>query len=178
MRGITEIIRLIAELMPAWLLIPLLVGLGLLLVPVWFHTVRIKQIRGTFRVLARTTDRTTRDQLIEQAFALASKHPKRLVAIAEIATTHRLQAVTKRALQALSAAGGHPADLARLEHRPKTPTPIHPLHIAARVDTLIDQGLVEAAREQLQQGEARYPSDPDLAQARTRLQDAIQRKEE
>lgn len=173
MMGIPQIIRTLEQLLPPEVYIPLFVVLGIALVPTWFHWVRTKQIKGQLRRLLRATSSEEKATFRARAFAFANGKPRRLAFLADEALRLGLKPIHDEAMAALKAvAGGHHADVQRLEAATKVvpPRAQHPLEEAVVIERMLEEGLVEAAKARLQEVRARFPTDPDLADLEHRIE--------
>jgi len=174
MMGIPQIIRTLEQLLPPEIYIPLFVVLGVAMVPSWFHWVRTKQIKGQLRRLLRSTEPGERATFKARAFEFAAGRPRRIAFLADEALRLGLKPIHDEAMVALREAGGHVADIQRLEAQTKVVAPraLHPLEEAIVIERMVTEGLVEAARERLAEVRRRFPDDPDLAAIERRLDEA------
>ena len=163
-RGLTDLLSTLAQLLPPEVLVPLVVVLAIAAVPLWWRSVRTRQIKGRLRVAARARTEDERHGAIEAAFAMASDKPRLLVALTEQAIRNGQTPVWRRALQALEATGKAELDLAALRRKVQAPPkgPRDPFEAAVRVERLRASGLHVAAREVLDEALSRHPDDPDL----------------
>ncbi|MBN2801042.1 MAG: hypothetical protein JXX28_18025 [Deltaproteobacteria bacterium] len=170
MRGIPEIIQAVLSFFPPWSW-PFLLGLfAVLAVPVWFQSVRIKQVRNRVRRYVRAPA-GEREVHMAVAFQLAAGHPRRLVTLAEEAIRFKLEPIWKRALRELEEAGAHPKDLRLLNEKVarERKLPVHPIEEAVAIEVMIESGALERARERLTPALAAFPTDPDLVALSERL---------
>ena len=169
-RGVGDIVSLLTQLLPPWLMAVLGVVALILAAPQWFHSMRIKQIGGAVRRMIRA-DSPTRDQLADRAMDLAGHHPKRLLAAAEQAIRYNQTSLRKRALDRLEQTGQLKIDLHRLRQltKPEVKPVGHPLEVAVGIRGLLEQGMLDTARRRLDEALAKYPKDPDLIALKAKL---------
>lgn len=172
-RAFTDIAQLVGQVVPPWLLGPLAVLLLLAALPLWLRSVRIKQIGGRTRRLIRA-EGAERDALVQEIFDLTGDKPALLLAAVEHATRYGQRDVRDRAAAGLRAQGAKLQDLELLLAKEKPePKPIpHPIEVAVNVERMLSEGMVETARERLEQARTRYPDDPDLDALWQRVQEA------
>lgn len=163
-RGITDLLSILGQLLPLEVLIPVLVLAGLAALPLWWRSVRAKQIKGQLRRAARARDPEARQAAIEQAFRLTRGRPRLLVALVEHAIRMGQQPVWKRGLEQLEQTGKAELDVAALRRKVEAPpsTVRDPLEAVVRIERLHRAGLHVAAREVLDEALARHPNDPEL----------------
>lgn len=167
MAGLSQIARTLSELVPLRTLLLVLLVLAIVALPLWVETVRERQLRGTVRRMVRA-DPEQRAALVERAISLAGRVPRRLSVLAGEAIRYDQRDVRDRAIVALEAAGGDSRALRAKIERPKSRFR-DPVEAAVRVDALLAEGLVEAAREQLAEARSTFPDDPDLVALESRL---------
>jgi hypothetical protein len=176
--GLIQIVRTLAQVVPLRVLVVLMVAGGILGLPSWIENVRERQIRGTVRRMVRA-DPPAREQLESQAIQLAERPlpwpiepaegtQRRLNVLAAEAIRYNQRSARDRALAALDAAG---ADTRALREKISRPTVKFrdPVEAAVRIDNLLKEGLVEAAREQLTIARTHFPDDPELAALQEKL---------
>ena len=162
-RGVGDIVSLLTQLLPPWMMAVVGVVVLILAAPQWFHSMRIKQIGGAIRRMVRA-DASQRAQLSDRAMDLAGHHPKRLLAVAEQAIRYNQTSLRKRALDRLEQTGKLKTDLHRLRHltKPETKPVGHPLEVVVGIEGLLEQGMLDTARSRLDEALKKYPRDPDL----------------
>lgn len=148
---------------PPWVL----VGFGVIgvvtLGPRWAESVRDKQIRGLVRRMVRA-DPQERKRLTELVTRIAGTHPRRLEATVHHAIQYDQRALRDSALATLHATGAAREQVKRLRAKiEKPPTKFRdPIEAAVRIEQLFQNGLVDAAREQLDVALSAFPADPEL----------------
>lgn len=169
-RVLSDVAKLLSQIVPPWALLPALLLLGLAAVPVWLRMVRARQIGGRIRRMVRA-EPADREQLANEVLELAGDRDALLLTAAEQAIRYDQRGLRDRVIAALDARGTSPAEVAHLRSKTRaSPAPIgHPLEIAGSVERLVEQGLHERARERLEAGRKRYPDDPDLLALERRL---------
>src|SRR5690606_25582445 len=165
MRMIPELLQTLAQLLPMWLYVPILVALAALIVPAWLFLLRSKQIKGQLRRMARERDPARKAAHRARAFQIAGARPRLLVSLADEAHRAGLKGVFDAALKELARSDGAPVDLERLRALTTAPPKrgAHPLEEMVIIQRMWDQGLHEAARARLAEVRARFPDDSDLA---------------
>ncbi len=167
MAGIGQIIRTLSEVVPLRTLLLLVLALAILALPLWFETVRERQVRGAVRRMVRA-DPDQRAALEERAIALAASRPRRLFVLAGEAIRYDQRDLRDRALTALEAAGGDTRALRAKIDRPKAKFR-DAVEATVRIEALLAEGLPEAAREQLGEARSAFPDDPDLLSLETKV---------
>lgn len=170
-RGITDLIEVLAQLVPTPVLIGILVVAGLAAIPAWVRSVRTRQIKGCLRRAARAHDDTERHAELDAAFARAGDRPRLLVGLIEQAIRNGQPEAWRRGLDALAATGRAELDLARLRRKVEPPDDRvrDPLQAIVRVERHLRAGLVVAAEEALEEALADHPDDPDLRELAERV---------
>lgn len=149
-------------LLPPWAVLAVFVVVLLLAVPAWLDNMRIKQIRGTVRRMVRA-EPDQREKLGRDALWLASRRVKRVVALVEASIQYDQRALQSEALALLDGVSPQEARRLRSKLAPEAEKKVlHPLEVVVRVERLLAEGMVEAARDRLEEGLARHPDDPDL----------------
>ncbi|TVQ86201.1 MAG: hypothetical protein EA397_20430 [Deltaproteobacteria bacterium] len=168
MRGLSDLIEPLQQLLPPEVLLPLL-GLALLVAaPAWWRSVAVRQIKGHLRRAARAHSEAEREREIEGAFRRAGHHARRLVDLAEHAGRAGLPLVRRRAIEALESSGRLPLEAARLRRADGPPPPkVRDMEeVNIRVHLLMERELWAAAEEVLDEAERRFAGDPELAALR------------
>lgn len=163
-RGITDIFALLGQLLPIEVLVPL-AGLAILVaIPLWWRSVRVRQIKGALRTSARARTESERTEATERAFRLASGRPRLLVALTEQAIRNGQTFVWRRGLEELEATGRAELDAAALRRKVLAPpkTVRDPLEAIVRIERMRAAGLHVAADEVLAEALASHPEDPEL----------------
>lgn len=162
-RAFTDIAQLIGQLVPTWLMIPIAIGLGLLALPFWLRSMKSKQISGRARRMVRA-DPDLRSRLRREILELAGETPALLFTAGQQAIKYDLRDLRDVVLERLEATGKAPEDVAHLRSKiepEKKPIP-HPLEVAVNVERLLEEGMIDTARQRLAEALDRYPDDPDL----------------
>lgn len=167
MAGLSQLVRTLSEVVPVRALLLVLLVLAVVALPAWLETIRERQLRGTVRRMVRA-DPEQRVALVERAMHLAGRVPRRLSVLAGEAIRYDQRDVRDHALAALEAAGGDSRPLRAKIDRPK-PRFRDPVEAVVRVEGLLTEGLVEAAREQLGEARASFPDDGELKALESRL---------
>ena len=165
MGAVLGLLKQLRELLPTPVFVALVVLLILAGLPAWMRSIRTKQLRSQARRVARAGTAVERRAAEDAALALADGKGLLLVALADESLKLNQRALALRVLTVLEETGASPADLPRLRREIHPEKPVvagHPLELAVAVRRLVDEGLVDVARERLSQGLARYPDDPDL----------------
>jgi hypothetical protein len=168
-RGISDLFVALA-----FLPLPVVVGIGVagavVALPMWLESIRAKQIRGMVRRMVRA-DPPERQRLSAEVFRLAGVRARRLVLLAESAVKYDQRSLREAAVAALEASGGDPRDVQRLREVDRKPEArvVDPLAAAVRVEQLLDDGLVVAAREHLTAARRAFPADAELRALEERL---------
>lgn len=159
---------LVFQLVPPWA-IPIVIGvLGALAAPFWLESVRGKQIKGAVRRMVRASE-DERPPLAERALSLAGTRRTRLIALVQEAMRYDQRALRDEALVRLERV--HRGDAAELRKRIDKPRTRYrdPVEAVVRIEGLLDEGLVVAAREQLEEARRSFPHDPDLDRLQERV---------
>jgi len=167
MAGLGQLVRSLSEIVPVRTLLVVLFVVGILALPSWFETVRDRQLRGAVRRMVRA-DPETRAALVDRAITLAAHVPRRLSVLAGEAIRYDQRDVRDRALAALEQTGADTRALRERIERPKVRFR-DPVEAIVRIEALLSEGLVEAAREQIADARSTFPDDPDLASLETKL---------
>jgi hypothetical protein len=167
MAGLGQLVRSLSEVVPLRTLVVVLLVVAILALPAWLETVRERQLRGTVRRMVRA-DPDQRAALVDRALTLAAHVPRRLSVLAGEAIRYDQRDVRDRALAALEEVGGDTTVLRAKIERPKARFR-DPVEAAVRIEGLVGEGLLEAAREQLAEARAAFPDDPELAFLETKV---------
>ena len=170
-RGISDLIQGVAFFVPMRVLAVLIAIALIAAAPLWFETVRDKQIRGTIRRMVRADERERQD-LAASVLRLAAGRPRRLGTVVRQAIHYDQRRLRDEALAALEATGAAELEVKHLR-RMIQPAPVRfrdALEASIRVEKLLEEGLHVAAREQLQAALAAFPGDPELVALEARLQ--------
>ncbi len=169
-RIVTDLQGLVFQVVPPWA-VPLVIGaLVALAAPFWLENVRQKQIKGAVRRMVRA-DYEERPALVERALGLAGQRRIRLIALVQEAIRYDQRALRDEALGRLEQVKGGKTDAAELRKRVEKPRTRYrdPVEAAVRVEGLLDEGLLVAAREQLDEARSAFPDDPELDRLDQRL---------
>jgi hypothetical protein len=174
LRGITDLLSVLGQIVPFPVLVGVLVVGALLAIPPWLRSVRTRQIKGALRRAARAHGDDARQVHIDQAFERAGTRPRLLVDLVEQALRNGQRDVVRRGLDALEATGRLELEARRLRRKiePPDPRPRDPLQAIVRVERHLRAGLVVAAREALDPALREHPHDPDLQNLDRRLREA------
>jgi hypothetical protein len=167
MAGLGQLLRSLSEVVPMRTLAIVVLVVAILALPAWLETVRERQLRGAVRRMVRA-DPDQRAALVDRALTLAALVPRRLTVLAGEAIRYDQRDVRDRALAALEEAGGDTRALRARIERPKVRFR-DPVEAVVRIEGLVAEGLVEAAREQLAEARSTFPDDPELALLETTL---------
>lgn len=170
-RGITDIVSGLAQIVPFPVLVAILLAALALAFPAWLRSVAVRQIKGQLRRAARSRDTAQRNEHVEAAFDRAGGKPRLLHSLAEQAIRNGQPYAWRRAMAELEATGKLELDLAALRRKVSAPdnTARDPLEVAVRVERYLEAGLSVAAEETLSDGLLRHPDDPELQALRDRL---------
>lgn len=170
-RGITDLFAILGQLLPIEVLVPVLLVGAIAAIPIWWRSVRTRQIKGKLRQAARAHSESEREACIRSAFDLAKGRPRLLVALVEQAVSNGQQPVWKRGLRELEATGKAELDVAALRRRVLAPPKSvrDPLEAIVRIERLQGAGLHVAAREVMEEALALHPDDPELRELAERM---------
>jgi len=168
MRIIPDLLGLLQRFVPPWLLIALAVVLAPIAVMAWLRWVRAKQIRGALRTAFLATDPNKRRQAIDHAFDLAGEREQALIALTDTAHRTGLVDVTTRGLAALESRGMGAHDVARIRAATAKPPRRagHPVEEVVVIERFLEQDMIPAATERLNEALQRFPDDPELRELR------------
>lgn len=171
-RGISDLFVALEQLLPLEWVIGIGVVGAVLALPLWMESIRAKQIRGLVRRMVRA-DAAERQRLTGEVLRLAGTTPRRLQLVGESAVKYDQRALRERAIALLEQHGGDPRDVQRLREVDRKP-PVRvtdPISAAVRVEQLLADGLVVAAREHLEAARRAFPADEELAALEQRLEE-------
>ena len=162
-QGLTDVLSTLSQVLPTWAMALLIGALGIAFFPVWVRSVRAKQLKGRIRTAAHHPPGPERSALVEEAFAMAGDRPLRLEIVTEMALKAGMHDVAQRGLHGLEQNGGLEiaAGIRRRLEVARGPRR-HPLETVARVNGLLEHGILELAREELEAALEHYPHDADL----------------
>jgi hypothetical protein len=166
MGGLFQLVRTLESMLPHQVVVGIVIAVLVLGAPGWYHNVKAKQIRGAVRRYAGAKGEAGRGAVEPEVFALADGNGRRMLVVAEEALRLNQKVLAERAIARLEALGTHPKEVAALRKAlapEAAPAAAHPLEAVIAVRRLLDEGLVERAREQLTLARSRFPDDPDLA---------------
>lgn len=171
LRGLTDLIEPLRDLLPPEILIALGVVLAVVAIPMWWRSVTVRQIKGHLRRAARAHGERAREASIEAAFKRTGGKPRALVDLAEHARRAGLPRAARRAIDELERTGRLPLEVRRLrrETEPADHSLVDPVQAAVRAERMIDLELWTAAHETLAEALDRFPDDPELRALRDRL---------
>jgi hypothetical protein len=169
---IGQLIGDLAQFVPGWVLVLLLVAVGVLMAPGWLVGLRVKRQKALLRRVTRASG-GDRDRLIMEAWEVAEGRPEVLIALAKEADKMNLPALRDRAIAAVEALGSHHDVVKKL----RAPTNKmdekrrfgHPVEAAVSIERLLEVGATEAARERLAEARARFPDDEVLRELQGQL---------
>ena len=169
MAGLRDILDVLYQFLPQEAVLGLLAVLALVAAPMWFRWLQRKQIKGVIRNLVSTTDAERRHALTQQLWSRIENNATQLTTASKLAREMGLASFAARIetrLRELGVAIDTPA--LRFE-KSDQPGRLHPLEIATRVDALLEQGLIRAAQQLVDEGLSRLPHDDDLQDAQQRI---------
>lgn len=170
MGAIARLLGTLHQILPGWAYMVLVALLAVVALPTFVFSMRARQIRSAVRRVARATTIEARREAEDDAFALTADHPRLLTNLAEEALRLNQRAVFDRVVTRLTFLGGHDAILASFAKRQgPAKTSNHPIEAAIAVRRLIEAGLLDRARDRLDEADARFPGDPELAVVRQEL---------
>lgn len=162
-RGIGDIFSIAFEYLPPEVLAVLGVILAFFAIPAWIRSAKTRQIKGTVRRMVRAEPADV-PALSERAFLLAGTNGELLRFLVLEARKRTLPRVEGEALNRLASLDGYAADAVSLRKavgREEAPVR-HPLEVAVVVERLLDQGMIDGARIQLDAGLATHPDNTEL----------------
>lgn len=171
MGNIGQVISDLLLIVPAWVLVLVAVVILILGIPGYRYAVRERQIRERVRRLVRA-EATLRDQLIEEAIALAHGDPHLLALMVREARKRTQPRAAARALEVLDAgdeAAQNMATRLRGEVTVQDPMLGRPQAIAAAALALLEAGNPDAARARVDAALELHPTDPVLRAAALRI---------
>ena len=162
MRGLEDIFQAI-HLLPPWAATLCSVLLAIAAFMIVFRRLTMRRIQNAVRRRVRGDERT-RQQMAQQALALAGDRFALLSLLASEALRRQQMGLAKEALQRLEQTSKGKAEAKRLRNaRKRVRTPAtHPIEVCQNVESLLKQGMHDAARKRLQEGLERWPDDADL----------------
>ena len=169
-RIFTDLGGLVSQLVPPWAL-PIVIGvLGALAAPFWLESVRSKQIKGAIRRMVRASH-DERGVLSRRALHLAGHKRIRLISLVQEAMRYDQRELRDEGLARLQQVPGGRHDAVELRKRVDKPRPRYrdPVEAVVRVESLLEQGLTVAAREQLDEARRTFPTDTELEALAGRL---------
>jgi hypothetical protein len=161
--GISQLIEGLALFLPLEVVVGIVSVGGVLALPLWFESIRDKQIRGLVRRMVRASG-TERDELVQRAFQLAGDRPRRLGTLVRQAIHYDQRQLRDQALAALDATGKAAVDVKHFRTL-IAPPPVRfrdPFEASVRVEQLLEQGLTVAAQEQLKAALEAFPENAEL----------------
>ena len=169
-RAFTDIAELIGQMVPPWLLAPLAGLILLAALPFWLQSMRSKKISARVRRLVRA-EGEARVQLCQEIFEIAGDRPSLLVTAIGQAIRYDQRDLRDQAIVRLEATGKGAEDLVHIRKKlePERKPVAHPLEVAVGVERLIEEGMLETARQRIAEGLVRYPGDPDLQALESRV---------
>lgn len=177
-RIFTDLAGLLGAIVPPWAMPFVLVGIAAAVLPPWLESVRGKQIKGFVRRMVRAED-NERTALAEQALTLAGHKRIRLVGLALEALRYDQRSLRDAALARLDRHPKGRADAAKLRERFEKPAIrfSDPLAAQVRVESLLREGLVVGAAEQLEAARLQFPGHPDLEVLAAQVEVARERED-
>ena len=169
-RILVDIGQTVSSIVPPWAMPFVLGAVALVLLPPWFESVRSKQIKGAIRRMVRA-EPSLRQSLAERALHLAGTRRIRLLGLVQEAHRYGQHELLENGLKLLAQSERGRADAQRIrdQYAPAPPVLRDPLEAVVRVESLLQQGLVVAAREQLDAAVRKFPNDPDLKRLENRV---------
>lgn len=170
MRGLTSILDTVSQLLPPQAMAAVAAVLVILIAPLWFGSMRQKQIRGVIRRLVRADD-SERATLHARIRHLAARSPTRWVTVVQQAIRYDQRALRDEGMQWLADDGRRPRELAAFNDtiQPSKPAFRDAFEATVRVERLLRAELPAAAREEWERAVAAFPNDAELAHLGTRL---------
>ncbi|MSQ03837.1 MAG: hypothetical protein EXR71_18445 [Myxococcales bacterium] len=144
--------------------------LALFLWPLVRRTARIEEARRRFRTATRLTHQARVAQE-DSALAHVLDHADGLVALCELAMAEGRPRIVPEALARLRELGKRIPERRRIEAALDGPQPRSALEACILIDTLLAQGVREAAVRRLHDARIRWPEDADLGLLADRLRD-------
>jgi hypothetical protein len=171
-RGVEDLFTALSMLLPPWAVAGVFLCIVAIVVPLWVKNLRVKRIRALARRMVRA-EPDLRAQYFSEILELAGDNPDRLESAAQIAIKYGVYDLRNEAIRRLEATGALPQALRKLrgsfEAEPKRA--LHPLEVAVNVEQLLSEDMLDAARDQLDEGLVRFPDDEELNALRQRLED-------
>lgn len=172
---IGQLIGDLAQFVPGWVLVLVVVLALVLMAPGWLVGLKVKRQKALLRRVTRANG-DDRERLIAEAWEVSNGRPEVMIALAKEADKMNLPALRDRALAALEVLGTH-RDVVKKLREPANPMEQkrrfgHPVEAAVSIERLLEVGATEAARDRLTEALARFPQDEALHILKTRLEDA------
>ncbi|MBX2797075.1 MAG: hypothetical protein KTR31_05390 [Myxococcales bacterium] len=162
-RIFSDLGQVVTTLVPPWALPFVAGGFLLLLLLPWLESVRGKQIKGAIRRMVRAPE-SEHSALARRALDLAGTRRGRLIGLVQEAIRYGQHSLVKEGLARLEADPVGRSHAAKLRERIEKPAIRFrdPIEASVRIEGLLGEGLVVAAREQLDVALAHFPTDPEL----------------
>lgn len=172
MQGLGRIFQDLWILLPHWAVGVLAAVTGIALVPGWNFRRRTTRIREAVRQMVRAEP----DQVLKletRLWDLAGEHPDLLASAVREARRRDLPKIANEALTRLQAAPGSAKLVAQVQSEVSRDSrnPADVLAVALRIETMIADDRLDAARSALDDALAKWPDDVHL----TRLRPALER---
>ncbi len=162
-QGIGDIFKLLTAMLPPWALALLVVVVLVLALPGWNYSTRTKQVKNAVRRMVRAAP-GERESLRARAFERAGEDAHLLALVAREARKRSLPRVYDEALRRLDAHStlSSEADKVRAEVAAPKLEPLHADEVVIRVQALLDEGAVLAARSRLLEALQQHPEHAEL----------------
>lgn len=171
-RRLLDTFETIQLMLPPWVLWSLCGLLLVILLPLWWESMRAKHIRGLIRQINRRPAEEHPD-LLQKIAELAGKRGGRWVEVANAAIKMGQHELRDRAIDKIESLGDFHRDLHRIrkkigqQKRVHLPHPIATIHT---IERLCDEGLLTAAKERLEAAKIRFPGLPEWEEYEEKIQ--------
>lgn len=170
MRGLEDIVNVLIEFVPPWLLYPLGAVIVLIAIPAWLKNGKSKRVKGLIRRMVRATPQQ-RLEFEEQAFSLAGEDKDLLYIVATEAQKRTFPKTYARAMEKLKQADGGAVLATLLASKTAAPPKqvAHPAESAYIISNMMEEGLTDAAKRRLETALREHPDAEELLVLKARL---------
>jgi len=173
-RGLEDMFQAI-HLLPTWAATLCSVAIALAAFLIVFRRLTMRRIQNAVRRRVRG-DAAMREKMFQQALTLSGDRFGLLSLLAYEALRRQQMDLAKEAMRRLESTPKGLKEANRLRNarkRERSPA-THPMEVAQNVESLLAQGMLDAASKRLQEGLRRWPDDADLNLLTRRLREQMQ----